>query len=271
MTETDSAGCGLNAGRSMLPAAAIATVLLAGCAMVGPDFATPDGKLNPAWLDSGESRIAAEPDENAQWWRTFDDPALEPADRGRLRAEPAPAGRPGPRVLQARAQLAVAIGRGIPAAAAGGGLAAARARERPGSRLAPDGNASELEYHRATPSACRRPGRSTSGASSGARSSSADAQLAASVANYDDVLVSLTADLATAYIQLRTLQQQLAVAPSTTSRCRRRGCRSRPRAFAAAPPTSATSSRRRPSWPRPRPRSPARAADRADQELRSRR
>ena len=43
---------------------------------------------------------------------------------------------------------------------------------------------------------------------------SADAQLAASVANYDDVLVSLTADLATAYLQLRALQQQLAVAVS---------------------------------------------------------
>ena len=41
---------------------------------------------------------------------------------------------------------------------------------------------------------------------------SADAQLAASVANYDDVLVSLTADLATAYIQLRTFQEQLRVA-----------------------------------------------------------
>ena len=41
---------------------------------------------------------------------------------------------------------------------------------------------------------------------------SADAQLAATVANYDDVLVSLTADLATSYLQLRTLQQQLAVA-----------------------------------------------------------
>ena len=41
---------------------------------------------------------------------------------------------------------------------------------------------------------------------------SADAQLAATVANYDDVLVSLTADLAASYLQLRTLQQQLAVA-----------------------------------------------------------
>ena len=45
---------------------------------------------------------------------------------------------------------------------------------------------------------------------------SADAQLAA-VANYDDVLVSLTADLATAYLQLRTLQQQLAVAKSNVA------------------------------------------------------
>ena len=212
MTEVDSAGCGLNAGRRMLPAAAIATVLLSGCAMVGPDFQTPDSKLNPAWLDSGESRIAAEPGENAQWWRTFADPALDRLIEVGY-AQNLPLQAAGARVLQARAQLAVAIGAGIPAAAAGGGLAAARAGERPGGRRDRDGDASELEY--------------TSN-SVGVQAAweidlwgkfrrfteSADAQLAASVANYDDVLVSLTADLATAYLQLRTLQQQLAVAKS---------------------------------------------------------
>ena len=50
--------------------------LLAGCAMVGPDFQTPPAQLNPSWLSSGESRVAEDPDNNGQWWTTFSDPAL---------------------------------------------------------------------------------------------------------------------------------------------------------------------------------------------------
>ena len=55
---------------------ALAASLLTGCSMVGPDFTTPEAKLNPSWLGSGESRIAAEPTENGQWWLAFKDPAL---------------------------------------------------------------------------------------------------------------------------------------------------------------------------------------------------
>ena len=211
MTEVDSAGCGLNAGRRMLPAAAIATVLLAGCSMVGPDFQTPDSKLNPAWLDSGKSRIAAEPGENAQWWRTFADPALDRLVEVGY-AQNLPLQAAGARVLQARAQLAVAIGQEYPQQQqAVGSLLHERESARAAGSTAT--KASELEF--------------TSN-SVGVQAAweidlwgkfrrfteSADAQLAASVANYDDVLVSLTADLATAYLQLRTLQQQLAVAVS---------------------------------------------------------
>ena len=190
-------------------ASALVTSLLAGCSLVGPDFATPDAKLNPGWLDSGESRIVAEPGENAQWWRTFDDPALTAlVERGYQQNLPLQAA--GAQVLQARAQLAIAIGEQYPQQqqAVGSLLHERESARSPG---APIGDASLLEYST-----------DTLGVQAAweidlwgkfRRSVElADATLAASVANYDDVLVSLTADLATAYLQLRTLQQQRAVA-----------------------------------------------------------
>jgi NodT family efflux transporter outer membrane factor (OMF) lipoprotein len=192
-------------------ASTVVVSLFPGCAMVGPDFQTPESKLNPAWLESGESRIAAEPGENAQWWRTFADPALDRLIEVGY-AQNLPLQAAGARVLQARAQLAVAIGQEYPQQQQAVG-SLLRERESAREAGAPRGDASELEY--------------TSN-SVGVQAAweidfwgkfrrfteSADAQLAASVANYDDVLVSLTADLATAYLQLRTLQQQLAVAVS---------------------------------------------------------
>ena len=187
----------------------LAAGLMSGCSLVGPDFQTPESQLNPAWLDSGESRLAAEPGENVDWWRTFADPALDRLiEQGYAQNLPLQAA--GARVLQARAQLAVAIGQEYPQQQQAVG-SVLRERESARAAGAPRGNASELEY--------------TSN-SLGVQAAweidlwgkfrrfteLADAQLAATVANYDDVLVSLTADLATAYLQLRTLQQQLAVA-----------------------------------------------------------
>ncbi len=190
-------------------AAGLTAGMLAGCSLVGPDFATPDAQLNPEWLDSGKSRIVSEPAENALWWRTFDDPALTAlVERGYQQNLPLQAA--GAQVLQARAQLATAIGEEYPQQQQAVG-SLLHERESARSAGAPIGDASLLEY---------------SSDSLGVQAAweidlwgkfrrsveSADATLAASVANYDDVLVSLTADLATSYLQLRTLQQQRAVA-----------------------------------------------------------
>jgi NodT family efflux transporter outer membrane factor (OMF) lipoprotein len=188
---------------------ALAASLLSGCSMVGPDFTAPEAQLNPSWLGSGQSRITTEPSENSQWWLAFKDPALTRLVELAY-AQNLPLQVAGARVLQARAQLAVAIGQEYPQTQQAVGDII-HERESARSAGAPQGDASQLEF--------------TSN-SLGVQASweldfwgkfrrsveSADAQLAATVANYDDVLVSLTADVATAYIQLRTLQQQRAVA-----------------------------------------------------------
>ena len=190
----------------LLPA--LAAVLLFGCAMVGPDFQTPDATLNAGWSGT-ESRITTQPGEYAHWWRTFDDPALTGlVELGYQQNLPLRVA--GVRVLQARAQLAVAIGQEYPQQQQAVG-ALARQRESARVPFGRVGDSSELEWTEAA---------------IGVQAAweldfwgkfrrlveAADAQLAASVAGYDGVLVSLTADLATAYIQLRTLEQQLVVA-----------------------------------------------------------
>jgi NodT family efflux transporter outer membrane factor (OMF) lipoprotein len=186
----------------------LAVALLSGCAMVGPDFQTPDAAVNAGWAGS-ESRISAQPGEYAQWWRTFDDPALTQLIELGYRQN-LPLRSAGIRVLQARAQLGVVIGQQYPQQQEAVGELA-RQRESSQVPFAPQGNSSLLEYTTASIGVQAAWELDLWGKFRRAVEA-ADAQLAATVAGYDDVLVSLTAELATAYIQLRTFEQQLLVA-----------------------------------------------------------
>ena len=76
----------------------------------------------------------------------------------------------------------------------------------------------------------------------------------ASIATYDDVLVTLLGDVATTYIGIRTLQQQIEIAQDNIVK-QQKALRSRATATTAAPRPSSTSTRRRTSWRRPNRRS----------------
>ena len=227
--------------------------LLSGCAMVGPDFQTPPADLNPSWLASGESRVAEDPTNNGEWWRTFDDPALN-----RLieigYAQNLPLQVAGARVLQARAQLAVTIGEEYPQTQQAVG-ALQWTRESAREPRAPEGNASELEY------------------TEGSVGVQASWEL--------DFWGKFRRSVEVGGRAARGHRRQLRRRPgqpdrrsrqrptSSCARCRsssavaagqREGAAGGPAdrdhaLSAAASPTSATSSRRRPSWPRPRRRS----------------
>jgi outer membrane protein TolC len=190
------------------PGPALAAAVLSGCAMVGPDFQSPDAAVNAGWA-GGDSRITTQPGEYAQWWRTFDDPALTELI-GLGYEQNLPLRAAGVRVLQARALLGVAIGQEYPQQQQAVGELL-RQRESARIPFAPEGDSSLLEY--TTDVIGVQAAWEIDLWGKFRRSvEAADAQLAASVAGYDDVLVSLTADLASAYIQLRTLEQQLLVA-----------------------------------------------------------
>src|SRR5262245_53844041 len=181
--------------------ALIAAAAGAGC-RVGPDYERPEAAVNGAWLDDARGAAgqgAAAP----AWWETFHDPTLDAlvksARESNLTLRVA-----GLRVIEARAQRGIAVGEFFPQLQQAFGTLGANHVSNNDVFPAADRNyatasvgveaAWELDfwgkYRRAI--------------------ESEDASLLASVATYDAVLVSLTAEVATDYVLIRSLEERLA-------------------------------------------------------------
>src|SRR5262245_31529453 len=89
-----------------------ALLAFAGC-MVGPNFARPTTMVSSEWLDAGDPRVKTGAAEYRNWWSAFNDPALDRPVEQAYR-ENLPLRIAGMRVLQARAQLGIAIGEIFP-------------------------------------------------------------------------------------------------------------------------------------------------------------
>ena len=182
-------------------------LLLSGCA-VGPNFTRPQVTVSQNWLEEGDPRIKKEAAEYRNWWRVFNDPVLDNlidrAYRENLSLKIA-----GVRVLQARAQLGIAIGELFPQTQqAFGYFQYNRISERAPQTAVSIRNLNyrqseiglqaswELDFWGKFRRAIE----------------SADASLLATVADYDNTLVSLTADVANSYILIRTLEKRLEIA-----------------------------------------------------------
>lgn len=183
--------------------AALSLVPLSGC-KVGPDFRRPASVSEDQWI--GQSSPSTAPADTADWWKVFNDPTLNAlvneAWQHNLSLQQA-----GARVLQAQAQLNIAIGELFPQQQAIGGSLTYQRQSRdnlniPG--LNPNVRSSQIglsasweldfwgKYRRGV--------------------ESDRAAMLASVAAYDNALVSLTASVANAYFNIRTLQQRVQVA-----------------------------------------------------------
>ncbi len=185
--------------------ALISISLLSGCVSVGPDFHRPETVVSPNWMEAGDERVRSGPADYREWWKAFNDPVLDRiidrAYRGNLTLRIA-----GLHVLEARAQLGIAIGSIFPQTQQASG-SAQRVRT---SESAPQAfpsivyseaqiglNASwELDFW----------GRFRRGIES------ANAGWLATIADYDNAMVSLTADVADSYITIRTLEKRIAIA-----------------------------------------------------------
>jgi len=81
--------------------------------MVGPDYQRPKVSVSPNWGETEDQRVRRESTTYRDWWRAFNDPALDRliarAYRDNLTLQ-----QVGVRVLQARAQLGIAIGEIFP-------------------------------------------------------------------------------------------------------------------------------------------------------------
>jgi NodT family efflux transporter outer membrane factor (OMF) lipoprotein len=190
---------------SLLVALFTLAFLVSGC-MVGPDFVKPDAQLEEAWLQQHDERIKSEPADFSEWWSVFNDPVLdnliEIASRQNLDLLSA-----GLRILEARAQLGIAVGSQYPQTQQISGETTANQL----SDNAPNGAGADkffYNYQIGFDAAWEFDfwGRFRRGVES------ANASLYVSVADYDDILVSLIAEVARTYLDIRTFEQRLLVA-----------------------------------------------------------
>ncbi len=184
----------------------LALVFLAGGCVIGPDFVRPDAPMEEGWIKKEDPRIKSEPADYSKWWTVFDDPVLnnliETAYQQNLDLQIA-----GLRILEARAQLGIATGQLYPQTQ----QVSADAKANGLSENAPNGKGADRffhEYQMGFDAAWELDfwGRFRRGVES------ADASLYASIANYDDILVTLTAEVARTYVLIRTFEKRLAVA-----------------------------------------------------------
>ncbi|MGE5387818.1 MAG: efflux transporter outer membrane subunit [Hyphomicrobiales bacterium] len=204
--------------RSLARSVILAIALVSSGCSAGPDFSSPPPPVADSWLEWRSKALKSEGESAWDWWRVFNDPVLdrliETAYKQNLTLLSA-----GTKVLQARAQLGIAIGDFYPQQ---------------------QGASSALNYSRAS---------NATPASQGGNSvtlgnfwsdrwfvqssweldlwgkfrrgiESADAAYLASIASYDDVLVTLLSDVANTYVGIRTLERQIAIARKNVVRQR---------------------------------------------------
>lgn len=182
---------------------------LAGCTLVGPDYETPRTTVNQDWLKADARGLKRGAANYRSWWELFGDPVLnrliETAYRQNLDVRAA-----GLRVIEARAQLGVAIGDFYPQTQQGvGGLSYERQSARAGQQ--PETTANRLEFWQNQLGAQLAWeldfwGRFRRGIES------ADAAFLSSIAAYDAALVTLTSDVAETYVSIRTTELRLKIA-----------------------------------------------------------
>ncbi len=181
-----------------------ALLWLNGCAMLGPDFETPDSKSPVSWSEE-DNDLFLKPteEETIGWWSTFNDPTLDKLIKlfstQNLNLQTAAV-----RILEARAQLALVQGTIYPQKQEMNGDLFTIGDEQTQVTIDRYYNVASLgfdvdwemdfwgKYRRSI--------------------ESADANLLATIADYEDILVSLTAEVARTYVNIRTLQERIALA-----------------------------------------------------------
>jgi len=215
---------GLGKLRSIALAIATVALLTSGCTgfrdyvhngfKVGPNYCKPAAPVADEWIDSTNPRLVTGPMETAGWWREFGDPVLDrlivTAYQQNITLREA-----GFRIAESQAQRAVTVGNLFPQSQELFGdyqriQRSTQTATFPRNAALPPGliitnfdqwrlggaMAWELDfwgrYRRAI--------------------ESADASLDANVEGYDDALVLLISEVASAYIDYRTLEQRLVYA-----------------------------------------------------------
>jgi NodT family efflux transporter outer membrane factor (OMF) lipoprotein len=189
--------------------AVVLVMALGGCTMVGPDYVRPAADVNPSWLESSPA-LPEEPAEIREWWTAFDDPVLtrlvHEAYEQNLSLRAA-----GLRVIQARAVRGIAVGEFFPQEQA---ISAGYSKNQiskndlnnpPFPNFQKVGLSFDATWELDFWGKFRR------------NILAEDAALLASIADYDDVLVTLVAEVGITYVQIRTFERRIELAKANVA------------------------------------------------------
>jgi len=183
-------------------------LLVNGCVAVGPEYEKPTVDTELAWLEAQQQGISEQAATDPQWWKTaFVDPVLDELVATAL-AENLTLRSAGLRILQAQQNLAIAVGKQYPQSQVLSGSADFKQISKNSSDHIPllDHNFTtfglgfNLNWEADFFGRFKR------------MIQTASAQLDASVAGYDEVMVSMIAGVAQNYLLIRTYQQRLSYA-----------------------------------------------------------
>jgi NodT family efflux transporter outer membrane factor (OMF) lipoprotein len=193
-----------------VPAVMAALLTIQGCAAVGPNYQQPVIQTPDTWTEKVAQQVAQGPQASLQtWWTVFGDPVLDDLIE-RARNENLDLKVAVSRVGESRAILAIARGEKQPLANAGGDIS--------GSKLSDDGLLGQIApaegfdanalFNLAADAFWEidvfgRVRRTIEAAGAGYQ---------ASIEDYRDVQVMLFAEVALAYVDVRTAQQRIAYA-----------------------------------------------------------
>jgi NodT family efflux transporter outer membrane factor (OMF) lipoprotein len=197
------------------PLAAASVILLltlilvfGGCA-VGPDFVKPETKVNENWSQKDNPQIATQSAVDSQWWKTFNDPKLDQLIQMAYQQN-LPLQVAGLRILESRARLGIAVGGQYPQMEVNGSAGKVGISDN-----MPNGARSDRDYW---------------DYQTGFDASweldfwgkyrrdieSAQASLVATMAEYDNALVTLTGEVARTYTLIRTYEVLIDLANENT-------------------------------------------------------
>jgi NodT family efflux transporter outer membrane factor (OMF) lipoprotein len=183
----------------------LAGLVLAGCAAVGPDYRAPTPDVPASWsrIDAVGNPVilAAAPGDLSQWWQRLNDPLLSELMDEALLASPDLRSAQAS-VRQARARRAVAAAERFPSVTASGTASRIQSSEETGSGAARNlfSAGFDASWELDVFGGVRR------------AIEAADANLESSRADLDDTQVSLVAEVALNYVDVRAFQIRLGIA-----------------------------------------------------------
>ena len=190
----------LRRGAGLILIALAGSVLALGGCVVGPKYVKPEVPANSDWSEQADPRLTSETAPDSTWWKVFNDPTLdqlvELAHRQNLSLQAA-----GLRIMEARARLALAVGRQYPQIqeAFASATAVGLSEHGPTGALVPSNYWDyQVGFDAAWEADLWGKYRQDVRAEAG--------NYLATVADYDDVLVSLTAEVARTYAVIRTFE-----------------------------------------------------------------